>query len=97
VDAEAWKHIVAILAAVAAVVVSFGQAKNAKKKSGTQEDKYKELVAQADSPSSQVHITLRGVLADDVDHFSRVGTWWYVGLGGALATLLAEIIDTQLS
>ena len=99
-DAKTWKHIVAILAAVAAIALTFAQARNARKKSRTQDSLHKDLQGQAegqaDGTLSQAHRTLKGVLEDDVKHFSRVGTWWYVGLGGALATLIAEIIDTQV-
>jgi hypothetical protein len=99
-DPKFWKHILALLAAVVAILVTFKQARTAKKKSRDQRGFHDELKGPADTTSSptdttssQAHISLMTVLDDDVKHFSRVGTWWFVGFAGAGATLLAEILD----
>jgi hypothetical protein len=99
-DPKFWKHIAALLAALVAILVTFKQANTAKKKSRDQDSFHATLKGPADttpSPTdttpSQAHISLMAVLEDDVKHFSRVGTWWFVGLAGAGAALFAEILD----
>jgi hypothetical protein len=93
---EIWKHILAIVAAAIAIVVSLGQAINAFKKSRHHDTLRKELESQADSTLSEASSKLKRVLQDDVKHFRRVGNLWSIGFVGVLATLIAEIIDTQL-
>jgi hypothetical protein len=87
-DAGAWKHFAAILAAVLAIALSLGQATNALKKSRDHSNGL-----QADGKLHQADNTLKEVLKYDIDHFRRVGGWWFVGAGGAVATLIAEILD----
>jgi hypothetical protein len=94
--AETWKHISAIAAAVIATLVSLGQAINAIKKSRRHDGLRKEFQGEADSTLSQANSKLESVLEDDVKHFRRVGVLWFIGFVGVLATLTAEIIDTQI-
>ena len=82
-----WKHLFGIVAASVAIIVSLGQAINAVKKSNY----HKKL---RDGHAS--NDTLKEVFADDVRHFRRVGLLWLIGVVGALATLIAEVIDAQV-
>ena len=37
--------------------------------------------------------TLKTVLESDAEHFKCGGIWWYTFFGGAIAAVLAELID----
>jgi hypothetical protein len=62
-----WKHTLAVVAAVLAILLSLGQAENAFKKSHKHNGFRK---------NSQPDSTLKDVLDDDVKHFLRVGILW---------------------
>jgi hypothetical protein len=89
-NADTWQHIFAVGAAGLAILLSFGQAINAFRKSRKHKGLHKSLL------EGEAGGTLEKVLGDDVKHFSRVGILWFVGFAGAAATLIAEIIDWNI-
>ncbi len=77
------QHALAILGTVTAALASGVQGKTAKTKS----DHHQELSAK------EKDATLKSAHTYDANHFKTVSVWWYTFFGGAVAAVLAELID----
>ena len=77
------QHALAILGTVTAALASGVQGKTAKMKS----DHHQELSAK------EKDATLKSAHTYDASHFKTVSVWWYTFFGGAVAAVLAELID----
>jgi hypothetical protein len=77
------QHALAILGTVTAALASVTQGKTAKTKS----DYHQDMSTKGNDE------TLKGAHRYDANHFKMVSFWWYTFFCGAVAAVLAELID----
>jgi hypothetical protein len=80
---EHLKHALAVLGTVTAALASFTQGRTAKTKSNYHGGQWG-TVNDAD---------LKSAHADDFHHFKMVSLWWYTFFVGAVAAVVAEVVD----
>jgi hypothetical protein len=94
VDPKDLQHLLAIIATILTLVASFQQAGTAKAKKKTHSGLLREelqISASTPLPPADGHESgLVKMLRDDLDHFAKVGFWWWVVFAGAVSAFAAE-------